>query len=178
MSELTFSCSFIGAFQVGLVMPRRGNIIGQISNKIEDISVVLFLPLFFASSGQKTDLKAIDSGQLWLITICIVLTSCCGKFLGCVPPARLLAGFSWRESFTFGALMNTKGLVALVSLNLGLCVSSRYIICCCAIANTRAAYGIITVKLFSMCVLMVIINTLLTCPVVWVLNRTKENYFE
>lgn len=120
LSPLPSSLSFIGAFQVGLVMPRRGNIIGQLSGKIEDICLVLFLPLYFASSGQKTDLKSINSGILWAITVCIIATATVGKLLGCVPAVKLLARFSWRDSFSFGVFMNTKGLVALVSLNLGL----------------------------------------------------------
>jgi Kef-type K+ transport system membrane component KefB len=151
--EIIGLSALIGAMEIGILMPRNNHVVGQLSSRIEDLVVVVFLPLFFTVSGLRTQLTTIDSLQLWGLTALLTFATCFSKILGSLPPARYIGKLSWRDSITFGCLMNTKGLVALVAINLGL------------------NEGLITEKLFSMLVIMVLFNTFLTCPLVWLVFR-------
>lgn len=139
--------SIFGAFLFGLIIPRESHLFRECNEKIEELVLTLFLPLYFAASGLKTDITQIntsDQGAM-IILVCVVATF--GKLIGAGVPAYV-SGMSFRESSVVAVLMNTRGLVELIVLNLG--VSS----------------GILNTKTFSVMVIMCLFTTFLTCPVV------------
>jgi Kef-type K+ transport system membrane component KefB len=99
--------SIFGAFISGLVIPRRHGFEISLTEKIEDLVTVLFLPLFFAYSGLKTNIGLLNSGIAWASVLLVILTACSGKIVGCAGAARMLK-MNWRESLSIGVLMNTK----------------------------------------------------------------------
>jgi len=105
--------ALFGAFMAGVVMPRRPGFVHALTEKLNDITVVLLLPLFFAFTGLRTSIGLVNGWQLWLICGLIILTALAGKFGGGVFPARW-TGMSWREASALGILMNTRGLMELV----------------------------------------------------------------
>lgn len=115
------------------------------TSQIEDIVSVLFLPLYFALSGLKTNLGALDTGIIWGYTIAIIVIAFFSKFIGCAGAARVF-GFSNRESAAIGTLMSCKGLVELIVLNIGL------------------SAGILDTRVFSMFVVMAVVSTVATTP--------------
>jgi Kef-type K+ transport system membrane component KefB len=139
---LTF---LIGAFQIGLIIP-RSRLLAELAMRIEDLVVVVFLPLFFTVSGLRTNLGELNTIGLWGLAGALVLITMGSKVGGCTPAARWIARMSWVDSIAFGIMMNTKGLVALVALNIGL------------------EYDLITKELFAMLVVVVIIDTFITSP--------------
>ncbi|TFK68025.1 Sodium/hydrogen exchanger [Pluteus cervinus] len=112
--------AIFGAFIAGLVIPREGNLTIALTEKLEDMVAIIFLPLYFTLSGLSTDLGLLNDGITWAYTIAIISLAFLGKFGGCTIAARYLAGFSPRESSAIGALMSCKGLVELIVLNVGL----------------------------------------------------------
>lgn len=108
-----------GAFFAGAVMPRHPELIDHIVQKLETVTNFLLLPLFFAYTGLRTQMGLVHGAELWLWTGSILLTAVAGKLGGCMTAARL-SGSSWRDSLTVGTLMNTRGLMGLVALNIGL----------------------------------------------------------
>lgn len=142
--------ALFGAFVIGVAMPKDNKFVHAITEKINDLAVVLFLPIFFALTGLKTRINLIDSPQLWLFAILIILVAIAGKFGGATIAARV-SGMSWRDSGSVGILMNTRGLMELVLLNIGLEI------------------GVISPALFSMLVLMTITTTFMTAPILeWI----------
>lgn len=138
-----------GAFLAGAVMPKREEFVRAFRDRFEDVMVVLFLPIFFAFTGLRTSI-ALISGDLWGYMALILLVAVAGKMAGCAFAARA-SGMSWRESWALGALMNTRGLMAFVILNVGLDI------------------GVISPALFAMMVLMALATTFMTTPVLeWV----------
>jgi Kef-type K+ transport system membrane component KefB len=113
--------------------------------RLEDVSLVILLPLFFATTGLKTQMGLLNDGYLWLICGLITLVAVAGKFGGSAAAARF-TGQSWADSLALGALMNTRGLVQLVVLNIGYDL------------------GILTPTVFAMMVLMALVTTFMTCP--------------
>lgn len=138
--------AIFGGFAVGLIIPRQANIARTLCEKTEDLVVIIFLPLYFTLSGLKTDLGLISSGKDGGVVILIILFACLGKFGGCTLAARA-CGNPWRKSVTVGVLMNTKGLVEIVVLNIGL------------------DNGVITSKVFTMCIIMALVTTFMTTPI-------------
>lgn len=136
-----------GAFLVGLIIPHENNYAVNLTEKIEDLVSVLFLPLYFASSGLKTDIGLLNDGKAWGYTIAIIVCATVSKVSGSMIAARL-NGFLWRESLTVGTLMSCKGLVELIVLNVGL------------------SAGILSQKLFTMFVIMALVTTFMTTPLV------------
>ncbi|KAH9326570.1 hypothetical protein KI387_006748, partial [Taxus chinensis] len=110
--------SIFGAFVFGLTIPKEGPFAGMLIEKIEDFVGVLLLPLYFASSGLKTNISTITGAQSWGLLVVVILTACAGKILGTVTVA-LAQRVPFREALTLGFLMNTKGLVELIVLNIG-----------------------------------------------------------
>lgn len=153
LAEIIGITSLIGAFSIGLIVPRGGTLVTEMASKVEDLITVVFLPIFFTVSGLRTQIGLVNTGELWGLTLLIIGLSIVGKVSGCVLSARWVAKLTWLDSIIFGILMNTKGLVALISLNLGLSAK------------------IITPKLFTMCVIMVIFNTVITGPLVNLVYR-------
>jgi Kef-type K+ transport system membrane component KefB len=140
--------AIFGAFLAGLIVPREGGLAIAITEKLEDMVSVIFLPLYFTLSGLSTDLGLLNNGITWAYTILIILTAFVSKFGGCTIAARYSSGFNWRESGAIGSLMSCKGLVELVVLNVGL------------------SAGILSQRVFSIFVLQALVLTFMTTPLV------------
>lgn len=104
-----------GAFLVGLICPHDGGFAIKLTEKIEDLVSVFFLPLYFALSGLSTNIGLLDSGITWGYVFGVIAVAFVGKFVGGTIAARLCK-LVWRESFTIGVLMSCKGLVELIVL--------------------------------------------------------------
>jgi Kef-type K+ transport system membrane component KefB len=142
--------ALFGAFLMGAIMPKATRFVRDLSEKLEDYTVVLLLPIFFAYTGLKTQINLLNHAELWLLTFVIILVACVGKFGGSTLAARA-CGLQWRESAAIGILMNTRGLMELVILNIG------------------RELGVITDAVFAMMVIMALVTTALTTPVLnWV----------
>ncbi|HEX5725318.1 MAG TPA: cation:proton antiporter [Longimicrobiaceae bacterium] len=142
--------ALFGAFLAGAVMPKGEGFVAALTAKLEDFTVVLLLPLFFAFTGLRTRVGLLDEPELWAFCALIVLVAVAGKFGGSTLAARL-TGMPWRESAALGVLMNTRGLMELVILNVGLDI------------------GVISPALFAMLVLMALLTTFMTTPLLeWI----------
>ncbi|GAA5956519.1 hypothetical protein JCM21900_000599 [Sporobolomyces salmonicolor] len=135
--------AIFGAFLVGLIVPKQ--IRHRLTEKIEDLVTVLFLPLYFALSGLNTDLSLLSDGSIWGWTVCVIVVAFASKFLACGAVAKGF-GMDWRESGAVGSLMACKGLVELIVLNIGL------------------SAGILNNQIFAMFVLMALVTTFITTP--------------
>lgn len=138
--------ALFGAFVVGAVLPKGGGLKERLLEKLEDIVIVFLLPLFFAYSGLRTEIGLLDEPREWAICALLIALATLGKFGGSFLAARL-TGLSWRESAGLGVLMNTRGLMELVVLNLGLDL------------------GVISPTVFTMMVIMALVTTFATSPV-------------
>ncbi|KAH8763038.1 Sodium/hydrogen exchanger family-domain-containing protein [Hyaloscypha sp. PMI_1271] len=137
--------SIFGAFLTGLIMPHEGGFAIKVTEKIEDLMCALFLPLYFTLSGLSTNLGLLDNGITWGYLIAVTIVAFSSKFIGCAIAARL-NGLVWRESFSIGSLMSCKGLVELIVLNIGLQAK------------------ILSIRVFTMFVVMALITTFATSP--------------
>lgn len=137
--------ALFGAFMVGVVMPENLNFKRVFTEKIEDIALVVLLPLFFVATGLRTEIGLINSTHQWIICGGIIITAFVGKFGGTLFAARF-TGMSWNHSLTLGVLMNTKGLMELIVLNIGYDL------------------GILSPEVFAMLVIMALATTLITGP--------------
>src|SRR5207253_4743282 len=106
-------------FILGAVRPAGSRIAREMVQKLEDIVVILLLPAFFAYTGLRTQIGLVSGAMEWLLCVLIVATASVGKFGGSALAARL-SGLSWRDATALGALMNTRGLLVLIVLNIGL----------------------------------------------------------
>ncbi|MFZ5895000.1 MAG: cation:proton antiporter [Myxococcota bacterium] len=138
--------ALFGAFVMGAIVPRKGASIRRLQEKVTDVTVVFFLPTFFALTGLRTDLNLLNGGDLWLCLLFIIGLATLGKFGGSMVSARI-GGLNWRDASVLGILMNTRGLMELVALNIGYDA------------------GIISKPLFAMMVCMALFTTALTTPV-------------
>ncbi|MDQ3980533.1 MAG: cation:proton antiporter [Actinomycetota bacterium] len=135
-----------GAFLFGVIMPHASKFVGELTEKLEDFSVVFLLPFFFAFSGIRTDIFAIGgSASRWLMTLAILAVAILGKWGGSKLAARF-AGLDWREAGALGVLVNCRGLTELIILNIGF------------------QLGILSPALFAMLVIMAVVTTLMTEP--------------
>ncbi len=149
-TELIGIHALFGAFFLGAIMPNETSFVRNLTEKIEDIAVLFLLPLFFASTGIKTQVGLVDTPELWMFTGLVLLVACVGKFGGSFFISRLM-GLSWKEAGAIGILMNTRGLMELVILNIGLDL------------------GVISPLLFTMLVIMALVTTFMTSPLLsWV----------
>jgi Kef-type K+ transport system membrane component KefB len=103
--------AIFGAFVLGIVTPRRKQFASKLTKRIEDIVVVILLPLYFTFSGLRTDISSLSNIVSWGMVALILCTACIGKIVGAAVAARL-AKNTWRESWTIGFLMNTKDLLS------------------------------------------------------------------
>ncbi|HET9209142.1 MAG TPA: cation:proton antiporter [Thermoanaerobaculia bacterium] len=133
-----------GAFILGVAMP-RGAVARHLEEAITPLTTSLLLPMFFVSSGLNTRVGLLDRASLWAVAALVLLLACLGKGIACGLAARL-NGEPARESFAIGALMNSRGLMELIMLNIGL------------------ERGVITPTLFTMMVLMAIATTVMAMP--------------
>ncbi|MFN0201940.1 MAG: cation:proton antiporter [Bacteroidia bacterium] len=159
LTELLGIHALIGAFIAGVVLPENKDFRHILTGKIEDLSLILLLPLFFVYTGLRTQIGLINEPHLWAICGLIVCVAIIGKFGGSFLPAYWL-GISWKESLMIGTLMNTRGLMELVVLNIGY------------------ELGILSPQLFAMMVLMALSTTFMTGPVLnlidWIFDREKH----
>jgi Kef-type K+ transport system membrane component KefB len=139
--------ALFGAFLAGIVMPKGGQLDAGLRERLESVTLVLLLPLFFAYTGLRTSVGLLDSADAWLLCGLIVLVAVASKLLVSAVSVRL-SGLPWRESLAVGVLVNTRGLVELVILNVGLDLH------------------IISPLLFSMMVIMALVTTLMTAPLI------------
>lgn len=110
--------ALFGAFVVGVLIPKEGAFAGALVEKVEDLVSGLFLPLYFVSSGLKTNVATIQGAHSWGLLVLVIFTACFGKIVGTIV-VSLLCKMPVREAVTLGFLMNTKGLVELIVLNIG-----------------------------------------------------------
>ena len=147
VTELAGLHALFGAFLAGVVYPRDKRALDRLSNTFEPISVNLLLPLFFSYTGIRTAVQLLGPGGLWRWTLVIIALAICGKMGGAFLGARFM-GLDSRDSFALGALLNTRGLVELVVLNVGLDLN------------------ILSPGLFSAMVLMALSTTVMTSPLI------------
>ncbi len=145
--------ALFGAFLLGAVMPKGTAFVRTLTEKLEDFTVVFLLPIFFAYSGLQTRIGVLNTPAMWGFCALIIVVACAGKFGGSALAARAV-GLPWREAGAIGILMNTRGLMELVILNVG------------------RELGVITEAVFAMMVLMALVTTALTTPILaWVYPR-------
>jgi Kef-type K+ transport system membrane component KefB len=137
--------AIFGGFILGAMMPKQRGFVRELSEKMEDFTTVFFLPIFFAYTGLRTQVGLLDSPAAWLACALLIAVAVAGKFGGSAVAARVM-GLSWRESAALGALVNTRGLMELIILNVGLDL------------------GLITPTVFAMLVLMALVTTTMTAP--------------
>ena len=150
--------ALFGAFMTGAIMPNVAKFRTIFIDKVEDVSVILLLPLFFVFTGLKTEIGLINDPYLWKVTGFIILVAVVGKFFGSTLAAKFV-GQSWRDSLTIGALMNTRGLMELIVLNIGL------------------ELKVLTPAVFTMMVIMALVTTFMTGPALNLINyifKTKD----
>jgi Kef-type K+ transport system membrane component KefB len=144
--------ALFGAFLLGAIIPHDSTLARELAGKLHDLVVVLLLPAFFAFTGMRTRLSLLSSATDVLYCALIVLVACLGKFGGTTLAARL-TGLPLREAAALGVLMNTRGLMELIVLNVGLDL------------------GVISPRLFAMLVVMAIVTTLATSPLLSLFQR-------
>jgi len=148
--------ALFGAFLAGTIMPENTKFRNIFIQKIEDVALVLLLPLFFVFTGLRTQIGLLNELYLWEVTALIILVAIAGKFIGSAIASRI-TGQNWRDSLTIGALMNTRGLMELVVLNIGYDL------------------GILSPEVFSMMVIMALVTTFMTGPALDLIERIFRN---
>lgn len=144
--------ALFGAFMAGVIMPANISFRNIFIEKVEDVSLVLLLPLFFVFTGLRTQIGLLNDVHMWQVCGMIILVAVTGKFAGSALAARFV-GQSWRDSLSIGALMNTRGLMELIVLNIGYDL------------------GVLTPEVFAMMVLMALATTFMTGPALDLVNR-------
>ena len=137
--------ALFGAFMAGAIMPENTRFRSIFIEKVEDVALVLLLPLFFVFTGLRTEIGLLNDPYLWKVTGLIILVAVVGKFIGSALAAKFV-GQNWKDSLTIGALMNTRGLMELVVLNIGYDL------------------GVLTPEIFAMMVIMALVTTFMTGP--------------
>lgn len=155
ITELIGIHALFGAFLAGAIIPHNLRFKEILAEKIEDISLVLLLPIFFVFTGLRTQIGLLSDGNLWNICLIVIATAVVGKFFGSAIPARIV-GQSWHNSFVIGALMNTRGLMELVVLNIGY------------------ELGVLSPEIFAMMVLMAVLTTMMTGPALDLIEKLSE----
>lgn len=145
LTEIIGIHALFGAFVAGVIMPDNIKFRNIFIEKIEDVSLVILLPLFFVFTGLRTEIGLLNNPELWKVCALIILVAVVGKFIGSAITARIV-GQNWKDSLTIGALMNTRGLMELVVLNIGYDL------------------GVMTKEVFAMMVIMALATTFMTGP--------------
>jgi K+:H+ antiporter len=145
VTEIIGIHALFGAFVAGAIMPVGGTFRAVLRDRLESVSSVFLLPLFFAYTGLRTRIGLLDDVSSWAVCLAIILVATTGK-LGSTAIAARFTGLSWRDAMALGALMNTRGLMELIALNVGYDL------------------GILTPEIFAMMVLMALVTTAMTGP--------------
>ena len=140
-----------GAFLLGAVIPHDSRLAREFTHKLKDVVAVLLLPAFFALTGLRTEIGLVSGWDSWLICAAIIVAATLGKFGGTFLAARM-AGKDARSAAALGAMMNTRGLMGLIVLDIGLNM------------------GVISPKLFAMMVVMALVTTVATSPILSLLR--------
>jgi Kef-type K+ transport system membrane component KefB len=143
--------SLFGAFMAGVIMPQSFEFRKIMTDKIGDISIVLLLPLFFVITGLRTQIGLLNEPHLWVTFGWVLFVALAGKFGGSAMAAKIV-GQSWKDSLSIGVLMNTRGLMQLIVLNIGYDL------------------GILSPEIFAMMVLMALVTTFMTGPALDLIN--------
>ena len=147
--------AIFGAFLLGAVIPHDSDVARDFQHKLEDIVKILLLPAFFAYTGMRTEIGLVSGWQAWTLTAVIIIVATLGKFGGTLVSARA-TGLDWHMSSALGVLMNTRGLMELVVLNIGL------------------EMGVISPTLFAMMVIMALVTTMMTTPILHLLSASSD----
>lgn len=152
ISEIIGIHALFGAFLAGAIMPDNLKFRNMFIEKVEDVSIVLLLPLFFVFTGLRTQIGLIDNPQLWKTTGIIILIAISSKIIGTALISKIF-GQNWKDSLVLGTLLNTRGLMVLIILNIGYDL------------------GVFTSEVFTMLVLMALATTLMTAPALNLINK-------
>ena len=144
--------ALFGAFLAGVIMPDNLSFRRVMTEKVEDVAVVLFLPLFFVFTGLRTEIGLLNTPHLWGVCALFIVMSIAGKLLGATLSARAV-GESWKDSLSIGVLMNTRGLMELIVLNIGY------------------EMGIIPGSLFVIFVIMALFTTFMATPLLSLIEK-------
>jgi len=155
LTEILGIHALFGAFIAGVVMPSNFGFRKVMMEKVEDVSLVFFLPLFFAFTGLHTEIGLINSPGLLGVLALLVAVAIIGKLGGCTIAARLV-GESWKNSLIVGTLMNTRGLMQLVALNIGY------------------EMGILPPSIFVILIIMALVTTFMTTPILSLVEKIFE----
>jgi Kef-type K+ transport system membrane component KefB len=147
--------ALFGAFVAGAIMPDVAGFRDRVRARVEKFSSALLLPLFFAFTGLRTQLGLLDDMEGWLMCLAIIAIATAGK-LGASSLAARFTGMNWRDSLQLGALMNTRGLMELIALNIGYDL------------------GILSPRIFTMLVIMALVTTLMTGPLLTLFQSRQE----
>jgi Kef-type K+ transport system membrane component KefB len=153
-TELIGIHAVFGAFALGAVIPHDSGMARELTDRLEDIVIVLLLPAFFAYTGLRTQIGLVNGAEHWMMCALIVAVASIGKFGGSVVAARV-TGLNWRDSSALGVLMNTRGLMELIVLNIGL------------------EMNVISPTLFAMLVIMALVTTFATTPILHFITRNQ-----
>jgi Kef-type K+ transport system membrane component KefB/nucleotide-binding universal stress UspA family protein len=145
ITELIGIHLIFGAFLMGVSMPKNAGLTRELAEKTEDFILIFLLPVFFAYSGLRTQIGLLNSQELWLLCLGVLLVAIIGKYVGTYVAARA-CGINNREASALGWMMNTRGLTELIVLNIGL------------------SLGVISPVLFTMLVIMALVTTFMTSP--------------
>ena len=153
-TELIGIHAVFGAFALGAVIPHDSGMARELTDRLEDIVIVLLLPAFFAYTGLRTQIGLVSGYEQWMMCALIVVVASAGKFGGSAVAARI-TGLNWRDSSALGVLMNTRGLMELIVLNIGL------------------EMNVISPTLFAMLVIMALVTTFATTPILHLITRRE-----
>lgn len=150
--------ALFGAFCVGACMPRNPALLERVEDRLSGLLHAVLLPVVFALSGLRTEVGLLRGGTEWLILCAVVTLACAGKLGGTLVAGRL-SGMGWRQATAVGLLMNTRGLMELIVLNVGLDL------------------GVLTPTLFTIFVLMALVTTVMAAPLFRWLTRSEPFAF-
>ncbi|MBR8772979.1 Glutathione-regulated potassium-efflux system protein KefB [Porphyromonas levii] len=152
VTEILGLHALFGAFIAGVVMPTNLNFRHMLTEKVEDVSLAVFLPLFFVSSGLSTQIGLLNTPAHWWVTLAITLVAILGKVGGTYGACRVV-GETRRDSLYMGVLMNTRGLMELVILSMGLQLE------------------ILSPVMYAILVIMTLVTTFMTTPILHLVNK-------
>ena len=147
--------ALFGAFLAGVVMPQDSALRRLFKERLETFSAAVLLPLFFAFTGLRTETRLLSAGSGWLVCLGLIAVAIAGK-LGASTLAARWTGLSWSDAFAVGSLMNTRGLVELIVLNIGLDL------------------GILSPRIFAMLVVMALVTTMMTGPLLSAIDAWRR----
>lgn len=151
ITEMIGIHALFGAFLIGVVMPERNGFKEKLTARVHDVTTAILLPLFFAFTGLRTQIGLLDDARSWLVCLLVLCVAVAGKFGGAAIAARF-TGYGWRTACVLGALMNARGLIELIVLNLGYDL------------------GILSPEIFTMMVIMALSTTMTTGPILRLLK--------